>query len=196
MAFGFRPVMHRNGAPYNGAATKYYIADALNQALFVGDPVKLNGSGNTAGTYADITIATAAAGNELLGIIVGFEPKRSDLTVKHSAAATAGQEGFAWVADDPDLLFTVMEDADGENMVVGDIGNLGIAVAGTGDTSSGLSGWLLDSSDISSSTANAQYQALGIYNTPGNSLGATVGTSEAIWLVSINPNQHYFGTGQ
>ena len=188
MAFGFRPISHRNGAPYNGAANRYFISSGLNQALFVGDPVIMNSSGNTLGTLGDITIATAAAGNELLGIIVGFEPKRSDLTVKHSVAQV---EGIALVADDPDLVFEVMEDSDSENMVAADIKNLGIAIAAAGNTTSGASGWQLDSSDFSSTTTNAQYQLLGIKDDPGNALG-----TNAIWRVAINPNQHYFGTGQ
>lgn len=189
MAFGFRPISHRNGAPYNGAANRYFINSGLNQALFVGDPVIMNSSGNTAGTLADITIATAAANNEMLGVIVGFEPTRNDLTVKHSAALT---EGIALVADDPDLVFEVMEDSVGGSIAITEISQLGISVAGSGNTTDGLSGWQLDSSDFTAgSTSNGQFQLLGIKDDPGNALG-----TNAIWRVAINPAQHYFGTGQ
>ena len=37
--FGLRPIRHRNGAAYNGAANPYYINSTYATALFIGDPV-------------------------------------------------------------------------------------------------------------------------------------------------------------
>ena len=72
---GLRPIRHRNGAPYNGAANPYYKASGYGTAVFVGDAVIKAGSSNTAevklvgagvhaiGTLPDINRATVGDGN-------------------------------------------------------------------------------------------------------------------------------------
>ena len=46
--FGLKPIRHRNGAPYNGAANPYYIPASYGTALVIGDPVIKSGTSNTA----------------------------------------------------------------------------------------------------------------------------------------------------
>jgi hypothetical protein len=48
------------------------------------------------------TIAVAAAGDTLRGVVVGFLPKQSDLTVLHREAST---NRIALVVDDPNVVF-------------------------------------------------------------------------------------------
>ena len=57
---GLRPVRHRNGAPYNGAATRYFVPASDGTALFLGDPVVVAGSADADGVMT-VTRATAAA---------------------------------------------------------------------------------------------------------------------------------------
>ena len=72
--FGLRPLRHRNGAPYNGAANPYYIPSSYATALFIGDPVIITGTSNTSavkvpgvgdfapGTLPEINKAGAGSG--------------------------------------------------------------------------------------------------------------------------------------
>lgn len=184
-AFGLRPVAHRNGEPYSGAARRYYI-DTAGSDIFVGDPVVLAGSADSGGYAPTVTVATAAANNKVLGPIVAFEPDYDDLTKTYCASGTSR---YCYVADNPDLVFEVREDSDTDPVDADDVGNIGILVSGTGSTSTGLSGYRFDST--SPGTANGQYRILGIKNVVDNVLDATDGN--AVLLVSIVPAQHSLG---
>ena len=149
--FGLRPIRHRNGAPYNGAVSPYYIPSSYGTALFIGDPVVKTGTSNTAevksfvggnfpiGTLPEINKATAGDGNAITGVIVGFGPNPSDLDKAYNAAST---ENVAWVADDPDLVFEIQ--ADGA-IPAASIGlNAVLIFTHSGSTTTGLSGVELD----------------------------------------------------
>ena len=69
--FGFKPIEHLNGNPWNGKTRVYYIPATDNTAVFVGDPVKSAGSADTTGRFP--TIAQAAAGDLIRGVVVGFD---------------------------------------------------------------------------------------------------------------------------
>src|SRR4051812_6293618 len=103
---GLRPVRYRSGAPYNGAFNTYSVPATDATALFVGDPVIIAGSAAATGV-ATIPRAPAAGGAYISGVIVGFEPLRTDLTVLHRAASTLRN---VYVADDPFLIYEVQED--------------------------------------------------------------------------------------
>ena len=80
-AFGLRPVGGLDGSPYNGATIQCVIPSGDSTATFIGDPVKLSGTGVTladgSGTYPTVIQATADA--EIFGVVVSFEadPARS-----------------------------------------------------------------------------------------------------------------------
>ena len=69
--FGFRPVKHQTGAPYNGQVNVYAVATDEGTAIFVGDLVKINGGGT--GSHA--TVSRGAANNVMVGCVVGVLPK-------------------------------------------------------------------------------------------------------------------------
>src|SRR3954470_23499873 len=115
---GLRPVRYRSGAPYNGACNTYSVPASDGTALFVGDPVIIAGSADANGVPT-INRATAAGGAYISGVVVGFEPLRTDLTVLHRAASTLRN---VYVADDPSLIFEVQEDAIGGALAVTDVG--------------------------------------------------------------------------
>ena len=156
--FGFRPIKHRNGAPYNGAANPYYVKSTSNNAVFIGDPVTWNGTSNTAavtvpgggtfaiGTLPEVLRTAAGATNKITGVIVGFYASPTALENQYRVDAT---ERVALVCDDPDVIFEIQADsatdigatAVGANTVF-------VGAAGTGSTTSGLSGVELDGSEI------------------------------------------------
>ena len=88
--FGLRPVRHRNGAPYNGAVTAYYVPASYGTALFIGDAVTKTGTSNTVeveapgagsfpvGTLPAVNKTAAGDGNAITGVVVGFAGDADD----------------------------------------------------------------------------------------------------------------------
>lgn len=188
MAFGLKPVRYLSGAPYNGAVNKYYVEAGYGTALRIGDPVALGGTGDAAGNYPNVVLATLAAANAMCGVIVGIEPDADDLSLTYIPASTGG---YVYVADDPNLVFEAEEDAVGAALAIADIGNLGILVTGTASAIYGTSGIALDSSSFASNTANGQFRLVGLVNSPDNALSDT--SPNAKFLVAWNKAQHSFG---
>lgn len=183
--FGLCPIRHKNGAPYNGAVTPYYVPATYATALFVGDPVVVTGTSNTAevegyipGSLPEINKATAAGGNYLTGAIVSFGLNRDDLSKKHKPALT---ESIVWVADDPDLIFEIQEDGDTTPLAATSVSaNADLIFTASGSAVTGLSGAELDS-DTVNTTATLQLRIISIVNRQDNAIGEF-----AKWNVAIN----------
>jgi hypothetical protein len=168
--FGLRPVQHKSGQPWNGAFRPYYVPSTYGTALFIGDPVTLTGTSNTAvvtapgagkfgiGTLPEINKATlgdsSSDAERVYGVIVGFAPSSSTLDLKWNTASTAR---VVYVADDPDLLFEIQ--ANGA-IPAASIGLNAIMIADhSGSTVTGLSGIELDTTGTAPA-ADASYQLL------------------------------------
>jgi hypothetical protein len=167
--FGLRPVRHKSGASYNGAANPYYIASTYATALFVGDPVvKVAGGSNAAavkapgvGTFGIGTLPSVektvvgdvdGVTKMITGVIVGFAANPANLDQKHNPAST---ERIAFVADDPDLVFEIQ--ADGAIPAASMGLNAVLIATHSGSTSTGLSGIELDTtSDVPAADASNQ----------------------------------------
>ncbi len=150
---GLIPRRHVSGAPYNGAANRYYVPSSDGTAIFIGDPVKSTGSADANGVPG---VIVAAAGNTVRGVCVGVEAITSSSTIYREAST----ERYILVADDPELLFEIQEDSVGNNLAVTEIGLNTDFVAGTGSTASGYSGFMLDSSGTGTGTANLRIVSL------------------------------------
>lgn len=167
---GFKPVKHLNGNPWNGKVNVYYIPATDGTATFIGDAVKSAGSATSDGLYP--TVTQAAAGNAIRGIVVGFSDQpyvsinTDNLNEKYRAASVAR---YAFVVDDPDVIFEVQEDSDGGSIAAASVGLSCDFVVGSGSTVTGKSGMEVDSSDVA--TAAGQFKLLRVSNKVGNELG-------------------------
>lgn len=179
---GAKPVMHLDGSPYNGAFNRYYVPASDSTAIFVGDFVKSAGSSDADGVP---DVAQAAAGNAILGCVVGIEPV-TDESLIYRAASTAR---YVYVADAPDLVFEMQEDSVGNNIAVTQIGNNFDIVVAAGSTARGASGMEIDSSDTSG-TSTAQLRVLRLDPRPDNEIG-----NYAKWLVMVNEHERKSATG-
>ena len=184
-AFGLRPVRHINGSAWNGLV-QMYLYTAAN-TLFVGDPVKLAGSSGAAGTVVNgidvegmATIMRPAAGDALLGVVVGFLPLQSNLEVLHAQASV---NRIALVVTDPTVVYEIQEDSDTNDMDADMVGlSTDMITYAAGSTTTGRSIIELDSSDTA--TAAGQFRILGLTKRPGNAIG-----TNAVWDVMINEHQ-------
>jgi hypothetical protein len=156
----------------------YKMSAAYAQALYIGDPMVLNSSGNA-------IIATAGTGNYILGAALGFFTSEFvPLTYSYHPSATAGTN-YVLVADEPRQLFDMQEDSDTANLALTDLaGNMNIIDTDGGSTMSGLSGWELNSSDTAGSTAGDQVRLIDIYRSPDNAVG-----TNCRWVIRINKHQ-------
>jgi hypothetical protein len=145
-------------------------------------PVKFGGSADTAGVAS---IDLCAAGDDILGAVVGFQDAAS-MTLGYGAASTTR---YVLVAHGPDILFEIQEDSDGGALAADDIGlNANIVVA-AGSTYRRASGVELDTSS-KNTTATLQLRIRGLAQRPDNAIGAN-----AKVLVSLNNTTETPGTG-
>jgi len=169
--FGLRPVGYKGGAPYNGAANMYYVPAGDSSALFIGDPVLIAGGGDADGVS---TVTLAAAGDRITGVVVGFGPQSvaaaGSTTAINRGYRTASTADYVLVADDPNLLFEVQEDAAGGALAAADIGLNADLVAAAGNIYSKRSGYELDTS--TKATTTAQMRIHGFVQRADNVIGA------------------------
>lgn len=110
--FGLRPVGTLRGGPYTGKVRKFYVPATDGTAIYIGDTVKIGGSAGS--LYNDDvsypTVAKAASGDVVIGVMVGIEPLPSDLSVNYRKASTGM---YVFVDTDPDTIYEVQSDATG-----------------------------------------------------------------------------------
>lgn len=176
---GFRPVGHTNGSNYNGQVNKYFIPSTDSTAVFMGDLVKLAGSADADGVA---TVAQAAAGDTPVGVVMFFEPDPDNLSTNYRVAST---NRYVYVADSPDLICEVQEDAVGGALAVTAVGLNASVIVGSGSTTTGQSGMELDSS-TAATTATLVHNIVGFSQKADNE----VGVANAKVLVAFNVHQH------
>lgn len=180
-ASGLRPIRHRNGAAYQGQTRRYYIPATDGTAVYVGDPVKSAGSADANGVP---TVAQAAAGDTIRGVVVAVEAETRD-SLTYRAASTAR---YVLVCDDPDVVFEIQEDSVGGALAAANVGNNADFVVAAGSTVTGRSGVMLDSSTATTSSANLRI--LRLVQREDNAIG-----NYAKWEVMINEHELTSTTG-
>jgi len=169
--FGFKPVKHLNGAPWNGKVNTYYIPATDGTAVFKGDAVKSAGSADTTGKFPTVTQGTAGAA--VLGVVVGFGDNPYVMThpdTPNRAYRPASTAMYAFVVDDPQVIFEVQEDSDANSITAAMVGLSTNFVVGTGSTATGKSAMELDSSDTATDTSG-NCRILRLVDREGNELG-------------------------
>ncbi len=171
---GFVPVRHLNGSPWNGQTQAFAVLAADGTAMFVGDMVQLEGTSGAAGLttfgmdlegVASVETATpGTAGQDNVGVVVGFSPDPNNLMLKHRAASTAR---IAYVVTDPTVVYEIQEDADTTPYDKDAIGLAVTFVATAGNTTTGVSKFVLDSSETSN-TATFPLKLIGLSKKVGN----------------------------
>lgn len=176
-AFGGRLVGSLLGAPINGATNVYTAKADYATALYIGDPVVVVGTRGSG--HQCVELATAGATNQITGFIVGFEPTPGIVSLGYGAASTLR---FPIVADNPEALFELQEDAVGGALAEASIGlNINL-VSGAGNAYTKKSGWMIDSSAVGGD-ATYQMTIRDIVTRVDNEAG---GAAYAKYLCSIN----------
>lgn len=182
------PVRKMGAAPDSGGVNRYYVASGDSNNIFIGDPVDLSGTGDTAGTAPGVVRATAGSGGYVVGVVVGIENLTSDNLGRNYRPSGVGM--YLLVADDPKQEFEIQEDSDGNSLLATAIGSNGDFIFGTGNTTTGLSACELDSTSVAD-TATLQCRILGLVDRADNELG-----TNAKWRVKFNLHRYTYTTGQ
>jgi hypothetical protein len=164
--FGFQPFQSASGVVPNFGYTRRTILESYNVALFRGDPVALNSSGQ-------VVIASSQSA-PVLGIFWGCEyttnspltalPVKSKYWPGVSLANTA-LIVTAWVIEDPDILFLAAELGSTRAIAQGDVGNNVQWAAGSGgSTATGISSYVIDDGNFGN-TITLPFKIMDLYST-------------------------------
>jgi len=188
---GLVPVGSLSNAGYYGADAEFYKKSDYAVALFVGDPIVVNGTANLAkyreriaGSLPEITIAAAGDGNPISGVIIGFYLPASGSTPFTSNYSPASTEAIALVDIDARTLYEVQ--ADSANVIAAtDISaNANVVYTHSGNTTTGQSGAELNTASMTT-TSTYQLQIMRLINRVDNELG-----TNAKVLVRINNHSY------
>jgi len=106
--FGLRP-MGNLGGNFNGSFRQYPILSSESTRICFGDIVKLTDAGSTTTIQKDTGTTSATP----IGIFLGcrfIDVSTKQLTFSQQWSGAAHTEGMAYVADDPNILFTIQAD--------------------------------------------------------------------------------------
>lgn len=186
--FGLRPVGDTSGKPWSGGTRIYSVPASDATAIYVGDPVKLAGTSQIINGSPLADVIRASSGDTFVGVCLGCLPDTRDST-QYRAASSARR---IVVADDPNLLFEIMQSNSGTPFAANDIGlncNINTGTAGSAVTS--LSGVVADNSS-GATTNTLDLKIVGLLDAPDNDIGssASSGTLASRLLVRLNRHQY------
>lgn len=179
--FGLKPTDHLLGLDWSSRTMRCNIAAADGTATYIGDPVIIAGSSDTAGMCPTVIRATLAATNRYSGVVTAFEPNPDNLSLLYRVASTLR---YCQVVVDPFVIYEVQACSDSV-LANTTVGLNGIMIAThSGSTTTGLSGLELDSGVGTAPAADATYQLLilGLVNRDDNDISAV----NAKWRVLIS----------
>lgn len=192
IASGLRPI-NDNGTAWTGQGRLVAFPTSQSGNIFLGDPLVPLG-GTDAWGVPLVGIASAGGGATVLGGFIGIAngPQGSGYTVTRDLPVyrQASIANYGFVCDDPNQLYTIQEDSVGGAMAAASVG-FGNAdlVAGSGNTTTGFSGWQLDSSTLNT-TNTLQLRIVGLTRGPDNAVG-----NYAKWVVRLNTPALWAATG-
>ena len=185
--YGLRPVKVLGEQANSGGFTQYKIASGYNTGIFYGDLVKLV----VGGTIEKDTGTTTATP---VGVFMGVEyisPTQGLLHRNQWTAGTTvptGTTAWAYVCDDPDMLFEIQAD---DTLAQNAIGTNAAIVQGAGSTATGISKVTLDASTIAA-TGTLPLRIVDYVNRPGFS---TLGDTFTDVIVRLNTHYNRAATG-
>ena len=159
--FGFRPSGKVGGNPDNGALSQYTILDGETTTMFQGDMVKFASGGV-------VDAAVADAGLMVFNGIQYDDPTTGKPTFKNQYDGVDLDKNIdCFVYDDPYQVYEAHGDTAATQTMVGTY--MDHIETHSGNTSTGLSGDEIDTSDTAATLSGVKF--LGLAETPGNSLG-------------------------
>ena len=202
--FGFRPVRHTDGSPWNGQTIA--CVPASGTAIFIGDLVAFNGSAATgsvggvdaAGLPTVIRATGTAVGQDAAGVVVGFAPEPANLNRLHMGAVAADVK-VAYVAPvTPNTVFEVVADESGTVFAttMADVMMNHALVTTAGSTVTGRSNMMVQAGSAAT-TSTLPVRVIGVSKRVGNAVQTattTIATTSGGVVLDIIFNTSKFAT--
>lgn len=197
---GFTPVGYLNGADWDGRGRVYAIPSGNSNALFVGDPVTLIAGADS--TYylpcIDQGVGNSTTPNVGVILAIGLNPRGlgpwvdpTNLNNILFRPASTTKQYYALVADDPNTVFEVQEQASsgaGTNFTQTSANKNCQFAFGTPGQPPYYSAAFIDNGTAAATTATKAVKLLGLVQSIDNAPGAY----QRWWCLL---NQHYYRTG-
>jgi hypothetical protein len=190
--YGLRPVNLIGGQPYAGSTRLIKIASGYGANLFFGQPVRVGGDG----TIIAAAVTSTAPDTGVTGVFVGCTYTDPNLKIKvfkqYWPTGTVASDAFAYVVDDPDVVFQLQADGAVSQSALGE--NIGLN-ASSGDTATGNS---TTSGNAGAATTGSPFTGTATSSLPLRIVGfvesttSTVGDAYTDLLVKFNAP--YFDT--
>ncbi len=177
--FGFRPI-NRDGSPYNGATLRCVIAANDTTATFIGDPVRLDGQGDSG--YAGVS--QVANGESVYGVVTAFEANPDSLSDQYRKTLT---KRFCQVAMADNTYFEIQENGADDALAIADVGLNADFAAAAGSTVYGRSGFELNAG-TEATTSTLDLQIVGLVDRADNLLVGTGNANKTV-IVKFNDTQ-------
>ena len=191
---GFVPSRYLNGSPYNGGTNLYCIPSTDGSMFSVGDAVTTVAGGDANGIP---NVAKATGTSTVRGVITGVLPVgynnpslvgvNLDLTLQN-VPATKTKAYYVLVADDPNLLFEIMDDGAAALTATACNKNAIFVVVNPTSPAQVSASTLSAASVATTSTLNLKI--MGLVQKPNNAFGIN-----ALWLVKFNLHELIGGAG-
>jgi len=161
---GFVPLNRKGGR----IKLSIYRAETY-RAIYLGDPIQQTSSGM-------VEVGSSGDGGQLIGVALGF------MDTNRAAFGTnlelypylpANTHGYVMVCDDPEQEYLVTSDTGGGNLTISNVGHTAGFICGSatsGNTASGWSKLMLDSSDAAADTMGA-FKIVDIFDAVDNTTG-------------------------
>jgi len=137
--YGLRPVNLIGGQPYAGSTRSIKIASAYAANIFYGDPVYIHSDGTLRKAVVTTSVTTPATSG-VVGVFVGCAYTDPNLKIpvykQYWPTGTVASDAYAYVVDDPDVVFQVQADGTVPQTALGN--NIALNAA-SGDTLTGNS---------------------------------------------------------
>lgn len=165
-AYGLQPYDPSGAQAYR--TTPYFIPASDGTAMFVGDPVTIQGGSNTVatgdanqyavGTLQVVAKSTAGSTNRITGVISSWAFIDNSGNLIPTASRPASVNAVAMVCDDPHISYRIQSSA---VVADADIGaNVNLIFTNSGDTINGQSGVEADGSATLAATKQLYIQSL------------------------------------
>lgn len=193
--YGFAAVQRLDGLPYAGVVRSVPIASGYSTAIFNGDLVNINASGQL--QKSAVTTDSSAAANFIVGVFVGcsytLPATLQPLQFNWYAGNVVTPDIVAKVVDDPVAVFKVVSvNSSGvitayPRTIVG--ANVAVNNTNAGNNLNGISGLAIDGSSAGT-TAALPFRVIDVVNETGDGAG-----NFYEFIVKINTHQYNNSTG-
>jgi hypothetical protein len=182
---GLWPRRYLNGAPWNGAARRCYVpASDATYDIYLGSLVIPSGSADANGVMG--VTAVTATNSVVLGVVVGVDSLGGVGGTGREASIyrVKATERYIYVADDPEILFSVQDNGLGTAAAGWVGGSADLTGFTSGSSVSGLSSIVISGATAGGTNSTDDVLIHGLDPTPDNSIAAY-----ARWLVKL---QHHY----